>query len=171
MVAAPVPPGCRHTELASFHSITSSARASNIGGMVGLSAWAVLRLIANSNFVGACTGSSLGSNPSQNAIHIGCGAMEQIDVRCAYESRPPSFASSRVGYTMGTRWAGACRVTVARCTNRKESVTRPACVETPLEWMLSCWFGRNLDGKSEKRGPIGLDVPPSLLAAADEVIE
>jgi hypothetical protein len=35
------------------YSITSLARASSEGGTVRLSAWAVLRLIANSNFVAA----------------------------------------------------------------------------------------------------------------------
>src|SRR5262249_42411049 len=38
------------------HSITSSARASTVSGTVRPSAVAVLRLIARSNLVGACTG-------------------------------------------------------------------------------------------------------------------
>src|SRR5215472_15380360 len=49
--------------LASHHSITSSARASRVGGTSSLSALAVFRLIANSYLVGACTGSSAGFSP------------------------------------------------------------------------------------------------------------
>jgi hypothetical protein len=37
-------------------------------------------------------------------------------------------------------------------TDAEQDVPRAARIETPLEWMLSCWFGGNLDGKSEKRG-------------------
>src|SRR5450759_2197538 len=40
------------------YSITSSARASKLGGTVRPSAFAVLRLIKNSNFVGCSTGIS-----------------------------------------------------------------------------------------------------------------
>src|SRR6266496_2878076 len=42
------------------YSITSSARANRVGGTSRPSAFAVLRLITNSNFVGACTGRSAG---------------------------------------------------------------------------------------------------------------
>jgi hypothetical protein len=45
------------------HSITSSARASSVGGTVRPRALAVLRLITSSNFSGAWTGSSLGFAP------------------------------------------------------------------------------------------------------------
>jgi hypothetical protein len=50
-------------ELATPHSITSSARASSVGGTSRPSAFAVLRLIKSSNFVGCSTGSSLGLVP------------------------------------------------------------------------------------------------------------
>src|SRR5207244_7712290 len=51
-------------ELASpNHSITSSARASSVGGTSRPSAFAVLRLITSSYLVGACTGRSLGFSP------------------------------------------------------------------------------------------------------------
>src|SRR6266540_2464664 len=51
-------------ELAALHySITSSARPSNASGTVKPSAFAVLRLMTNSNFVGCCTGSSDGFSP------------------------------------------------------------------------------------------------------------
>jgi hypothetical protein len=50
-------------ELSPPHSITSSAVASNVGGMVNPSALAVLRLMTSSNFVGACTGRLAGFSP------------------------------------------------------------------------------------------------------------
>src|SRR6516225_2332969 len=45
------------------YSITSSARAISDCGTVSPSAFAVLRLIINSYFVGACTGRSAGFSP------------------------------------------------------------------------------------------------------------
>ena len=50
-------------ELAPPHSITSLAVASSDGGTVRPSALAALRLMTNSNFVGACTGRSAGFSP------------------------------------------------------------------------------------------------------------
>src|SRR5262245_45861777 len=50
-------------ELAASHSITSSARASTLAGRSRPSALAVLRLIASSNLVGACTGRSAAFSP------------------------------------------------------------------------------------------------------------
>ena len=50
-------------ELAPLHSITSSARASSVGGTSRPSALAVLRLMTSSNLVGACTGRSAGFSP------------------------------------------------------------------------------------------------------------
>ena len=42
-------------------------------------------------------------------------------------------------------------------TDAEQDAPRAARVETPLEWMMSCWFGGNLDGKSETHGsPSGL---------------
>src|SRR5262249_17591734 len=50
-------------ELASFHSITSSARASSVAGTSRPSALAVVRLITRSNLVGCSTGMSAGFAP------------------------------------------------------------------------------------------------------------
>jgi hypothetical protein len=50
-------------ELKGGYSITSSARASSDGGTRRPSALAVLRLIASSYLVGACTGRSAGFSP------------------------------------------------------------------------------------------------------------
>src|SRR5215470_10825347 len=50
-------------ELAALHSITSSARASRVGGTVRPSAFAVVRLIMRSNLVGCSTGMSAGFAP------------------------------------------------------------------------------------------------------------
>src|SRR5262245_11021800 len=50
-------------EIAPPHSITSSARASRVGGTSRPSALAVLRLITSSNFVGCSTGRSAGLAP------------------------------------------------------------------------------------------------------------
>src|SRR5262249_39586762 len=48
---------------ASLPSITWSGRASRLSGTVRPSAFAVLRLMASSNLVGACTGRSAGFSP------------------------------------------------------------------------------------------------------------
>src|SRR5262249_60951079 len=50
-------------ELAALHSITSSARASNVAGTARPSAFARLRLITSSYFVGGCTRTSAGCSP------------------------------------------------------------------------------------------------------------
>src|SRR5262249_13220822 len=50
-------------ELATLHSITSSARCCRCQGTSRPSDFAVLRLISNSNVTGAWTGSSLGFSP------------------------------------------------------------------------------------------------------------
>src|SRR5262249_1463228 len=52
----------RH-ELAPFHSITSSARASSVGGISRPSILAVFRLMTSSYLVGACTGRSAAFSP------------------------------------------------------------------------------------------------------------
>src|SRR5215475_2229755 len=52
-----------HLPLASHYSITSSARASNVGGTSKPKALAVFRLTTNSNLVPCCTGSSAGIAP------------------------------------------------------------------------------------------------------------
>src|SRR5215831_11700219 len=50
-------------ELAAPHSITRSASASSWGGISSPSAFAVLKLITSSNFVGCSTGKSAGLAP------------------------------------------------------------------------------------------------------------
>jgi hypothetical protein len=50
-------------ELPPFHSITSSASASSVGGMSMASALAVKRLMTISNFVGCATGRLAGFSP------------------------------------------------------------------------------------------------------------
>jgi hypothetical protein len=49
--------------LPSHHSITSSARASSVGGTVRPSAFAVLRLMTRSILTACCTGKSAGFSP------------------------------------------------------------------------------------------------------------
>src|SRR5262249_40827907 len=57
----------QRNELAAFHlrghSITSSARASNVAGTSRPSTLAALRLMTSSYLVGACTGRSAGFSP------------------------------------------------------------------------------------------------------------
>src|SRR5262249_10905759 len=53
----------QHHELASLHSITSSARPSSVGAMLIPRALAVVRLMMRSNLVGCSTGMSAGFAP------------------------------------------------------------------------------------------------------------
>ena len=54
---------CSNMACRTTYSITSSARASSVGGTSRPSALAVLRLMTSSNLVGACTGRSAGFSP------------------------------------------------------------------------------------------------------------
>ena len=54
---------CALCDMPSPHSMTSSASATNVAGTSRPSIRAVLRLMANSNFVGACAGRSPGLAP------------------------------------------------------------------------------------------------------------
>ena len=67
--------GCEQSQQGSPYSITSSARASSVGGTVRPSALAVLRLIKSSMLVGNSTGRSPGLAPFQlkNAPLLGAG--------------------------------------------------------------------------------------------------
>jgi hypothetical protein len=59
----PLPPAGSHQVVWRTYSITSSARASSVGGTSRPRAFAVLRLITSSYLVGACTGRSAGFSP------------------------------------------------------------------------------------------------------------
>src|SRR4030095_14478079 len=62
--------------LIAFYSITSSARASNVGGTSMPSALAVLRLIASSYLGGACTARSGSLLALEDTIDVaGCAAV------------------------------------------------------------------------------------------------
>src|SRR5262249_20365526 len=56
-------PPAQGEKFAPLHSITSSARASSVGGISRPSAFAVVRFTTSSNLVGCSTGMSPGSAP------------------------------------------------------------------------------------------------------------
>ena len=60
--------------------ITSSSRASSVGGTSRPSALAVLRLITSSYLVGACTGRSAGFSPLEDAIDVAGRAAVLVEV-------------------------------------------------------------------------------------------
>src|SRR5215510_2680332 len=64
------------------HSITSSARASSVGGTAKPSAWAVIRLITRSNLVGLLDRDLRGLGATQDLIdEVGGAAMQVRQVR------------------------------------------------------------------------------------------
>jgi hypothetical protein len=56
---------CPNGRGAAPHSITSSAKASSVGGTVSPSSLTVCRLMMNSNFADCCTGKSAGFSPAR----------------------------------------------------------------------------------------------------------
>ena len=66
--------------MSGFHSSTSSARASSVGGTSRASAFAFLRLITNSYLVGACTGKVGRLLAFEDAINAVSGALVIVDV-------------------------------------------------------------------------------------------
>jgi len=76
-------------ELAPFHSITSSARASSVGGTSMPSAFAAFMLMISSNLVGCSTGRSAGFAPS-NILSM------------VYSVEIPNQPAARAGLSWGT---------------------------------------------------------------------
>src|SRR5262249_44055587 len=77
---------------APFHSITSSARASSVGGTSRASALAVLRLMTSSYLVGACTGRSAGFSPRRMRSTYSAARRNKSLSSIPYERRPPCLA-------------------------------------------------------------------------------
>jgi|GraSoi2013_115cm_1033766.scaffolds.fasta_scaffold16238_2 hypothetical protein len=90
-------------ELAPFHSITSSARASSVGGTSMPSAFAAFMLMISSNLVGCSTGRSAGFAPSNilsmvySAARRGCPCP-----RCRHDVEIPNQPAARAGLSWGT---------------------------------------------------------------------
>src|SRR5215470_5056299 len=82
-------------ELATLHSITSSARASSLSGTVRPSAFAVLRLTTVSNLVGACTGRSAGFSPLRMRSMYDAACRNCSRRSAPYEIRPPAETNRR----------------------------------------------------------------------------
>src|SRR5262249_21838637 len=89
-------------ELAPPHSITSSARASRVGGTSRPRAFAVLRLITSSYFVGTCTGRSAAFSPLRMRSTYPGGRRYWSIQLAPYGTRPPAAAKWRSAYTAGS---------------------------------------------------------------------
>ena len=97
----------RRKECRGFYSITSSARASIVGGMVRPSAFAVLRLITSSNFVGCSTGMSLGLPPCKILITKDALRRNVSGPEAPYDINPPTSAKARGTVAAGKRCLSA----------------------------------------------------------------
>src|SRR5258708_35086989 len=77
------------------HSISSSARASNMGGTVKPSALAVLRLMTSSNMVGCSSGRSAGWGPFRILSTYTAALGYKSAILRLYDISPPSPADRR----------------------------------------------------------------------------
>src|SRR6516165_4219368 len=85
------------------HLITSSARASMAGGISRPMAFAVLRLIVSSNFVGCSIGRSAGRAPCKIRLAYQAPRLNKSDRDVPYDIRPPAFTFSFVWSIPGNR--------------------------------------------------------------------
>src|SRR5262249_23341631 len=83
-------------ELATFHSITSLASASSVGGTSRPSAFALLRLMTSSNFVGCSTGISAGLSPFRILSTSSAARRYSCRRSAPYDSSPPDSTNSRL---------------------------------------------------------------------------
>src|SRR5262249_45157427 len=94
-------------ECAPLHSITSSARASSVGGTSSPSAVAVVRLMMRSNLVGCSTGISAGFAPRRILSTRSPACRHRSGKFGPYDIRPPASTYSRLPYIIGSRAASA----------------------------------------------------------------
>src|SRR6516165_8896040 len=101
-------------ELAPSHSITSSARATSVGGTSKPKALAVFRLTTNSNLVPCCTGRSAGFAPLMILSTKLAERYHMSLMLAEYENRQPASAISRTPQISGRRWRAAAAAIAAR---------------------------------------------------------
>ena len=94
--ALPCPKGATSRHRLSY-SITSSARASSVDGIVRPSAFAVWRLSANSNLIGFWTGRSAGCAPLRMRSTYDAARQFTSAVSTPSDARPPLVAKVRNG--------------------------------------------------------------------------
>src|SRR5215468_2640076 len=82
-------------ERAALHSITSSASARSLSGILRPSALAVLRLMTNSNLTGASTGKSAGLAPFRMRSTYEAVRRKMSYTSGPYDIRPPSATNDR----------------------------------------------------------------------------
>src|SRR5436190_15817460 len=148
------------------HSITSSAVASSAVGTARPSALATLRLITNSYFVGACTGSSLGFAPFRMRSTYVAARLKTSIVFGPYEARPPLEMLKRKAWIAGRRcckaselinssWADAdaeavairppfgspAKVSMARFNSpaSRGSIALSSTADEAADWMAANW--------------------------------
>src|SRR5262249_45100671 len=106
-------------------SITSSARASSVGGISRPSALAVLRLMASSNFVGCSIGRSAGFAPLITLRTNAVARLVKSGILAPYEISPPSATDSLDSYIAGSRCIAA-RLLICRLAEKKLCVGQEA---------------------------------------------
>src|SRR6266851_5224425 len=94
-------------ELASLHSITSSASASSVAGTVMPSALAVFILMTSWKRVGCSTGKSAGWAPLRILSTYTAALRKRSAYIAEYDISPPSSANQRGTETAGTRCCSA----------------------------------------------------------------
>src|SRR5262249_29906980 len=94
-------------ERASFHSISASARTKNVSGIVRPMALAVLRLTANSNFVGCSMGKSFGCQPCNILCTNFALWRNKAGPSAPYDIRPPVSTKPREVEAAGKRCSSA----------------------------------------------------------------
>src|SRR5215475_9643934 len=96
-----------HLPFASHHSITSSARASSVGGTVMPSALAVFILMTSWKRVGCSTGKSAGWAPLRILSTYTAALRKRTAYTAEYDISPPSSTNQRGTETAGTRCCSA----------------------------------------------------------------
>src|SRR5262245_35308493 len=91
-------------ELATLHSITSSARCCRNKGTSRPMAFAVLRLMTSSNFVGCSTGRSAALVPCKNLCTNTALRRYMCGMSAPYDSSPPASAKDRSTEADGRRY-------------------------------------------------------------------
>jgi hypothetical protein len=97
-------------QMASY-SITSSTRASSVGGTSRPSALAVLRLMTSSNLVGCSTGKSAGLPPCNTLTTNDAARRNESAALKPYDMRPPTSANDRGTVAAGRRYLSASSAT------------------------------------------------------------